>query len=155
MNRIAWELAAAMFIAFLLGDFSMPPIVFSLLAIHAAVTVVLWRRAGKPVLPRVVRFLRFLAEFLADLLKSNLQIARDVLSPRMFHKVRIVEVPIEGLSDREVVLLIHRITLTPGTMTCDVVRDGKALLVHSMYGNDAADFAQGLRRPLDILRGEA
>lgn len=100
----------------------------------------------------VVRWIRFLADFLWDLAKSNLLMAWDVVTPWDYHHVEIVEVPVADLSRREIVLLIHRITLTPGTLTCGLDKDRRYLLVHAMYGAPG-DLAGRLRRPVDILKG--
>jgi multicomponent K+:H+ antiporter subunit E len=78
--------------------------------------------------------------------------AWDVITPRDYHRVRLIEVPVEDLSEREIALLIHRITLTPGTLTCGLTEDGRYLLVHEMYGASRG-LAARLRKPVDLLRG--
>lgn len=109
-------------------------------------------RSGRLDLGAPVRWARFLGDFLWDLAKSNLMMAWDVVTPWDYHRVELVEVPVADLSEREIVLLIHRITLTPGTLTCGLTEDGRSLLVHAMYGAPG-DLAGRLRRPVDILRG--
>ncbi|MEQ8821270.1 MAG: Na+/H+ antiporter subunit E [Sumerlaeia bacterium] len=96
----------------------------------------------------------FLWDFIWDLTLSNLRLAWDVLTPKNYHYIRLVRIPVSDLTPGEIALLSHRITLTPGTLTCGVDEDRGVLLVHAMYP-DKSDAAAALRRPIDILKGQA
>jgi multicomponent Na+:H+ antiporter subunit E len=72
--------------------------------------------------------LRYLASFLLALVRANLDMARRVLSPRLPIRPGIVEVRTELRSRLGRLLLANSITLTPGTLTVDVVDD--RLVVH-------------------------
>ena len=50
----------------------------------------------------------------------------------------IVKMPLDAHSDAEIFLLSSLITLTPGTVSCDLAEDGSALLVHALHCPDPA-----------------
>lgn len=97
---------------------------------------------------------RFLWDFIVDLIKSNIAVFQDVLSPKNLHDCRMISVPIDDLTEMEVALLSHRITLTPGTLSCVIDEDARFLLVHCMFKKDSDDEVLSLRMPIDILKGK-
>lgn len=101
----------------------------------------------------------FLWDFHIALAISNYILAKDIiLFHRDFHRVRMIKVPVGDLTDAQITLLSHRITLTPGTLSCMITEDRSILLVHAMYDTHMADeeHARELRRPVDklLLKGE-
>ena len=105
-------------------------------------------------LPKIIAFLLF---FLKELVKDNLQVAYDVITPRFFMNPGIVKIELDAETDLEITLLANLITLTPGTLSLDVSDDRKVLYVHAMYINDREQFVQSIkqgfeRRLLEILR---
>lgn len=133
--------------------------IFSIAGVSAALFL-LWcaregRKRGVSEVVRpvwILRVLHFLYDFAVDLAVSNVVMAWDVLTPQDRHKASLIKVPIEDLSEAELVLLSHRITLTPGTLACAVTADERFLLVHAMYPTKG-DMARKLRQPIDILKG--
>lgn len=88
------------------------------------------------------RWLRFLAFGFGEIIKSNLEIARAVLAPRLKLDPGIVAIPIDVKSDAGITTLANLITLTPGTVTLDVSSDRKTLYIHAFSVGDA----EALRR---------
>ena len=93
---------------------------------------------------RIGSILRFSLYFLRLLVRSNLQIAGEILTPGLSIRPRILRYEVTGLSDAQTATLANAITLTPGTLVVDV-RDEKAgdgatgrrhLYVHAMYAAD-------------------
>lgn len=84
--------------------------------------------------------LRYLAVFLAALLRSNLDMARRVLSPALPIRPEIVRVPTRMRSDFGRLLLANSITLTPGTLTVDLEDD--MLEVHWIDVGEESDREQ-------------
>jgi len=72
--------------------------------------------------------LRYFATFIVALLIANLDMARRLLSPSLPLRPAVVEVATELESELGRLLLANSITLTPGTLTVDIV--GDRLLVH-------------------------
>jgi multicomponent Na+:H+ antiporter subunit E len=94
----------------------------------------------------------FLGYFLVQLVKSNLQVAWEVITPRPNMNRAIVSVPMHVSTDGLVTVVGNAITLTPGTLTVDVRRDDPSrppvLYVHALHFTDV----ESLRR--DVLRLE-
>jgi multicomponent Na+:H+ antiporter subunit E len=77
------------------------------------------------------------AVFLRDLTLSSVAVARAVLAPRI-PVPSFVTVPLaKAETDLEITLVANHITLTPGTLTVDVSRDRRTLLVHSLLADQA------------------
>jgi multicomponent K+:H+ antiporter subunit E len=83
---------------------------------------------------RVVEFAAIVAW---DVVVANLQVAWLILfKPADQLRSRWFRVPLELSSPEAITLLAGTITMTPGTVSCDVSEDGRQLLVH---GLDIAD----------------
>lgn len=82
---------------------------------------------------RIVNLIRFGCYFVSILVKSNLQIAREVITPGWTQTPRILRYPVGHLSDVRVTTLANAITLTPGTLAVDISPDGQYLYLHCMY----------------------
>lgn len=99
----------------------------------------------------------FLVYYLYELLKSNVIVAFDIVTPRHHMKPGVVAIPIKARTDLEITLLANLISMTPGTLSLDVSADRKTLFVHAMYidNPDAlrVEISENLeRRVLEILR---
>ena len=106
------------------------------------------------ILPRVISFIFF---FLYELLKANLQVAYEVMTPHYNMSPGIVKVPLDVKTNLEITFLANLISLTPGTLSLDVSEDKKVLYVHSMYITSKESFIRGIKngfekRILEILR---
>lgn len=105
---------------------------------------------------RVPRMLRFAGYFLWQLLRSNLRVAYDVITPTHLMKPAIVAVPLEASTEGEIATLANLISLTPGTLSLELSQDGRSLHVHVMYLDDEAAAIAEIkdleRRVLELLR---
>lgn len=127
--------------------------------------LVLW--AVQPALGRsayvvgVWRALAFVGLYLAELVRSSLEVAVDVCRPRLRVRPGVVGIPLRARTDAEITVLANLISLTPGTLSLDVSPDRRRLYVHAMdleEGPDAlrADVRDTLEaRVLTLLRGAA
>lgn len=105
-------------------------------------------------LPKAIAFVFF---FLYELIKANLQVAYDVVTPTFYMRPGIVAIPLDAKTDLEITMLANLISLTPGTLSLDVSDDKKVLYVHAMYIKDKETFINNVksgfeRRLLDIMR---
>ena len=105
-------------------------------------------------IPKMIAFFFF---FIYELIKANLQVAYDVVTPKFYMKPGIVSVPLDAKTDMEITLLANLISLTPGTLSLDVSNDKKVLYIHAMYVTDKQKFIESIkngfeRRLLEILR---
>lgn len=154
MNIRAWHIGLALVLAMLSRHFSIATVLAAMGPVWLLYRIPHIARERKLKLYRLGRLARFLVDFVIDLTISNIRLAIDILTPLERYRVQMVLVPIEDFTDREVLLLSIRITLTPGTLTCTLTEDRRYLLVHSMY-LPPGDSGECLRRPLDILKGRA
>jgi len=88
------------------------------------------------------RRLGFALYFFWALVKSNLRVAFDVVTPTHYMRPAVIAVPIASKSDDEVTLLANVITLTPGTLSLAISPDRKWLYVHTMYVDKDVDDAR-------------
>lgn len=72
------------------------------------------------------------------LITANLTVLRLVATPRLSLSPRVVEVHLPPSTDAVVTVVANAVTLTPGTLTLDVVRtrDGETLAVHTLNATD-------------------
>lgn len=106
---------------------------------------------------RVPKIIGFILYFLYELIKANIQVAFDVITPRFFMKPGIVRYPMAARSDFEINMLSTVISLTPGTLIMDISEDKTVLYIHVMYLRDKDQFINQLkngfeRRLLEIIR---
>jgi multicomponent Na+:H+ antiporter subunit E len=114
-------------------------------------------REGRKYFNRIPRMVSFVFYFLYELLKANLQVAYDVITPKFYMTPGIIRIPLSARTDLEITLLANLISLTPGSLSLDVSDDRKVLYVHAMYIGDKdayiAHVKNGFERKLlDILR---
>ena len=83
--------------------------------------------------------LAYAAVVLWDIAKANVQVAGWVLlrRPETLRSTWLV-VPLKLRIPEAITLLAGTITMTPGTVSCDLAADGSALLVHCLHTEDAA-----------------
>ena len=93
------------------------------------------RKEGRYV-GRLTRLIGFAAYFLAILVKANVAVAIEVITPGFGFQPRVVRFPVDGLTDIQVAVLANAITLTPGTLSADIDEDRQMLYVHCMYAAD-------------------
>ena len=94
------------------------------------------------VIPSIISFFFY---FIYELIKANIQVAYDVITPTMYMKPGIVSVPLDANTDLEITLLANVISLTPGTLSLDVSDDRKVLYVHAMYIHDKDEFIRSIK----------
>ncbi|MGQ1788147.1 MULTISPECIES: Na+/H+ antiporter subunit E [unclassified Saccharicrinis] len=84
-------------------------------------------------LKKIYLFISFLMFYLLKLIQANIYIAYDILTPKMHTNPGFVWVPIKVSSDIGILLLCNLVSMTPGTLSVDIDRDKKKLLVHYLY----------------------
>jgi multicomponent Na+:H+ antiporter subunit E len=141
----------------LTGDFVLGNYAFGFLLSYFILRSVAVKDGGVSYFHRIPKVIGFLFFFLYEMLKANLQVAYDVITPRFFMKPGIVKFPLSAKTDLEITLLANCISLTPGTLIIAVSDDRKAIFVHVMYLEDRDKFVEEVKnglekRLLEILR---
>ncbi|MCI0921603.1 Na+/H+ antiporter subunit E [Sphingobacterium rhinopitheci] len=106
---------------------------------------------------KVPRIISFIFYFLYEMIKANVQVAYDVMTPKYFMRPGIVKYPLNAKTEMEINLLSTMISLTPGTLILDISEDKKTMYIHVMYLQDPEKFVRdtksGLeRRLLEAIR---
>ena len=94
------------------------------------------------IIPYLISFIFY---FLYELVKANIQVAADVVTPKFYMQPGIIKYPLEAKTDLEITLLANVITLTPGTLSLDVSKDRKVLYIHAMYVHDKQEFIDSIK----------
>lgn len=82
-------------------------------------------------------FVKFLLTVLYQIVVANIHVAKLILSSSDKLQPGFIEVPIELTSPLAVSILANTISLTPGTVTCDLSEDKTHLLIHALHIEDA------------------
>ena len=80
--------------------------------------------------------------YLKEVVVSNLRVAADIVTPQHLMKPEILEVDVSNLTPRQLFVASNLITMTPGTLSLDVVDD--TLFIHGMYCVDKVADADAL-----------
>lgn len=94
---------------------------------------------------KVPKILAFILFFIKDMLKANLQVAFDLITPKLFSKPGIVAFPLDCKTDFEITMLSNVIALTPGTMAVDLSDDRSIIYIHVLYLNDKDEFIRDFK----------
>ena len=109
------------------------------------------------IVSRIVKILGFICFYLVEMIRSNLRVAYDVLTPAHKMKPAILEIPLDVKTDMEILLFANLMTMTPGTMSFRLSEDKSKLYVHAMYVDDPERQKQEIKekfenRLLEIFR---
>ncbi|MFD2244887.1 Na+/H+ antiporter subunit E [Pontibacter ruber] len=84
-------------------------------------------------LPKAVSFFIY---FIKEMIKANLKIALDILSPRYRISPTVLVLPLAVRNNLEITLLTVIIALTPGTLSVDADEEKHLLYIHALYLDD-------------------
>ncbi|MFN3628513.1 MAG: Na+/H+ antiporter subunit E [Casimicrobiaceae bacterium] len=73
-----------------------------------------------------------------DIVLSNIQLARLILGPEARLRPTFLWIPLDARDEHAIIALAGIITMTPGTLSCDVTDDRSHLLVHAFSTDDPA-----------------
>jgi multicomponent Na+:H+ antiporter subunit E len=85
---------------------------------------------------RPIRTLWFLVFFVVKVVQANVSLAWEVVTPRNTIEPGILGIPIRDCSDALVTLIANAFTLTPGSLTIEVLEDPTVIYVHVLHLND-------------------
>ncbi len=92
--------------------------------------------------------------FVRILIKANLQVAWEIVTPGQHMQPRIIRYSVAGMTPLQVTTLANTITLTPGTLSVDVSNDAENLYVHCMYAASRPDAVHELDELRDRILKE-
>ena len=136
-------LSLALFITWLMLNESSSP-GHLLLGAALALMLPVLTRALRPDVPRIIRtgtVFKLVGTVLADIVKSNIAVARLILGDERRITPRFVWVPLSIRDPHGIVTLAGVVTMTPGTLSADLSDDRRHLLVHVFDVDDDASQA--------------
>ena len=115
------------------------------------------RTSNQDYFMRVPKILAFIMYFLYDMLKANIEVAIDVVTPNYNMKPGIIKFEMDAKTDFEITMLANMVAMTPGTLVIDMSKDKKYMYIHVMYLKDIARFKRNLKQRtekklLEIIR---
>jgi multicomponent Na+:H+ antiporter subunit E len=90
----------------------------------------------------IFKFIRFSLVLLVEIVKSNIEVAKIILSPKLKIKPQFVRINNPLKSDFNRVIYGNAITLTPGTITVELEKD--YIIIHALTSSGASDEAGGI-----------
>ncbi len=102
-------------------------------------------RARAPRVRRPLAVARLLGVVLRDIVICNVQVARQVLGPERSIRPGFLRLPLSLTDEHAITVLATIITMTPGTLTCDVAADRSHLLLHALDLRDEAGLIADLK----------
>lgn len=157
MNAFLWNIALALVWATATGRFNLANL--SLGYVLGYLVLIL----AQPLVGRSRYFLKFwqvlgfLVFLIWEVIRANLRVAYDVVTPTYYMQPGVVAIPLDARTDTEITVLANLISLTPGTISLDVSDDRTHLYIHAMFIRDPdalrGEIKRGLeRRVLELLR---
>lgn len=142
---------------FLTGSLAFANFIFGFMVSFIVLWVISRKHESRKYFIIAPQIISFFFYFLYELLKANMQVAADVITPKFYMTPGIVAYPLDAKTDLEITMLANIISLTPGTLSLDVSDDKKVLYIHAMYVEDKTSFVEGIKngfekRLLAILR---
>lgn len=114
-------------------DLSWANVVSGTLVTVAVLALFPFVRPAERLRVRPVALLRFLAVFAWSVVKANLIVAWEVVTPRNRINEAVVAVPLSTDAPAVITLVSHAIGLAPGTMVVDIEQDPTVLHVHVLH----------------------
>lgn len=101
---------------------------------------------------RIVETIRYLGWLTVEVIKSNLDVSRRILSPGLPISPTVIRVPASQKTEIGRVIFANSITLTPGTVSMDVRED--EIEVHALSRDAAAALMEGeMNRRVRAIEG--
>lgn len=85
---------------------------------------------------RFLSMVAFVFYYIGEVVRCNIQVAIDVLTPKLRGQPAFLSIDVSGLSGQGVLLLANLITMTPGTLSLDYDEESALLRVHALYADD-------------------
>lgn len=99
---------------------------------------------------RPFRTLWFLVFFVVKVVQANVLLAWEVVTPRNTIEPGILGIPIRDCSDALVTLIANAFTLTPGSLTIEVLEDPTVIYVHVLHLHDPEKVRGDLMRLAEL-----
>lgn len=100
---------------------------------------------SQPTLKHPWLLVRYVFRVLGDIIVANLQVSKLILDPRGRMKPAFVEYPLELTEMLPITVLASTITLTPGTVSVNLRKDRRTLVIHALNAGDRDELIAQIR----------
>jgi len=90
------------------------------------------------ILLKMTAFVSFFLYYAVQLIKSNLYISWEIITPKMYVNPGFVRIPVFLNSDFGLLIFSNLLTMIPGSLVVDISEDKKSMLVHVLYSDEEA-----------------
>jgi multicomponent Na+:H+ antiporter subunit E len=97
---------------------------------------------------KIIKIITFILFYIKEVMLANLKMAYLILSPNPRLQPAIICIPLEKVSEVEIILLVNLITMTPGSLSLDVSTDKKAVYVHVLDNTDPVTVKKSIEEGL-------
>ena len=157
MTGAIWNLLLGLAWVLLSGDFSglnlLVGMVFGYIALVLIEPQVDALKGYPARVPRIIGFIGF---FIKELVRANLRVAFDIVTPSWHMQPGVIALPLSARTEMEITIVANLISLTPGTLSLDVSDDRKVLYIHAMFLDDEEELRRNLKemehRALELFR---
>lgn len=130
------------------GDFSWPNMV-----IGFGVTLLCMRLVpatnGERIAFRPWWFFELVVYMIGELVLSSFRVAWEIIQPNAQRQPAILKVPFRCKTDFEKAIMASLLSLTPGTISIDIVDGKQCLLIHAMFARSEASMQQQIKASLE------
>jgi multicomponent Na+:H+ antiporter subunit E len=84
---------------------------------------------------RILKFFKLIGYYLIDLVKSNLIVAYDIITPGEMGTPQIIKLEVQSSKDIHLFVLTCLITMSPGSLCLKISEDKKYIWLHYLYPN--------------------
>jgi len=157
MSGFFWNILLAIVWVLMSGSFELLNYVFGFFIGYLVILLMSRSISMRSDYPRKLpRACFFLLYFIEELIKANIKVAIDIVTPTFLGKPGVIGLELDAKTNFEITLVANVISLTPGTLSLDVSADKKILFVHAMYLTDEdqvrAELKNLERRLLKVMR---
>lgn len=94
---------------------------------------------------KIPALIKFAAFYLKEVIKTNLIIAYEVITPTHHMKPGFIKMDVGELSDRQLLIFCNLLTMTPGSMVVSISDCKKFIYIHILYLEDRDKVEQEIR----------
>jgi len=154
MSWFLLNILLALLWMFMWGSFGLYELLSGLLVGYLVVFLISRITGHKGYGRRMKDIVLFTGYFVRILIKANLEVAWEVITPGHYMSPRFIRYPVEGMSDIQITVLANAISLTPGTLSVDLSDAKEFLYIHAMYAKDRGQAVQAIDELRDRIRKE-
>lgn len=94
---------------------------------------------------RIFALFKFSLFYLKEVVKTNLIVAYEVITPTHHMKPGFIKMNVEELGDRQLLIFCNLLTMTPGSMVVNISECKKFVYVHILYLDDCEKVEKEIR----------